>query len=162
MHSKFLQSLTFLLFWGTLCLLIAFLAPIISPQNPYDLTQLYLQNSHMPPTLLSKWSYEPFVLGSDGQGRCMYSAILYGLRISLYVGLSSTVISAVFGTLLGLVAGYVGGRTDALIMRIADIQLSFPIWNSDFKSLLLISQSPISSNSRGTIKFDFLAGRKYY
>jgi peptide/nickel transport system permease protein len=109
-----------------LCLLIAFLAPIISPQNPYDLTQLYLQNSYMPPTLLSQWSYEPFVLGSDGQGRCMYSAILYGIRISLYVGLSSTVISAVFGTLLGLVAGYVGGRTDALIMRIADIQLSFP------------------------------------
>jgi peptide/nickel transport system permease protein len=109
-----------------LCLLIAFLATIISPQNPYDLTQLYLQNSYMPPTLLSKWSYEPFVLGSDGQGRCMYSAILYGMRISLYVGLSSTVISAVFGTLLGLVAGYVGGRTDALIMRIADIQLSFP------------------------------------
>jgi peptide/nickel transport system permease protein len=109
-----------------LCLLIAFLAPIISPQNPYDLTQLYLQNSYMPPTLLSQWSYEPFVLGSDGQGRCMYSAILYGMRISLYVGLSSTVISAVFGTLLGLVAGYVGGRTDALIMRIADIQLSFP------------------------------------
>ena len=109
-----------------LCLLMAFLAPIISPQNPYDLTQLYLQNSYMPPTLLSKWSYEPFVLGSDGQGRCMYSAILYGLRISLYVGLSSTVISAVFGTVLGLVAGYLGGRTDALIMRIADIQLSFP------------------------------------
>ncbi|MFO7736904.1 MAG: ABC transporter permease [Desulfatiglandaceae bacterium] len=109
-----------------LCLLIAFLAPLISPQNPYDLSQLYLQNSHMSPTLLSKWSYEPFVLGSDGQGRCMYSAILYGLRISLYVGLSSTVISAAFGTFLGLVSGYVGGRTDALIMRIADIQLSFP------------------------------------
>lgn len=109
-----------------LCLLIAFLAPLISPQNPYDLAQLYLQNSHMSPTLLSKWSYEPFVLGSDGQGRCMYSAILYGLRISLYVGLSSTVISAAFGTFLGLVSGYVGGRTDALIMRIADIQLSFP------------------------------------
>jgi len=109
-----------------LCLLIAFLAPLISPQNPYDLSQLYLQKSHMSPTLLSKWSYEPFVLGSDGQGRCMYSAILYGLRISLYVGLSSTVISAAFGTFLGLVSGYVGGRTDALIMRIADIQLSFP------------------------------------
>jgi len=109
-----------------LCLLIAVLAPLISPQNPYDLSQLYLQNSHMSPTLLSKWSYEPFVLGSDGQGRCMYSAILYGLRISLYVGLSSTVISAAFGTFLGLVSGYVGGRTDALIMRIADIQLSFP------------------------------------
>jgi peptide/nickel transport system permease protein len=108
------------------CVLAALLAPVISPQNPYDLIQLFLHNSHMPPTLLSKWSYEPFVLGSDGQGRCMYSAILYGLRISLYVGLSSTIISAVFGTVLGLVAGYVGGRTDAFIMRIADIQLSFP------------------------------------
>ena len=109
-----------------LCLLFAFLAPVLSPQDPYDLTQLYLQNSHMAPTVLSKWSYGQFMLGSDGQGRCMYSAILYGLRISLYVGLASTVISSVFGTLVGLLAGYAGGRTDAVIMRIADIQLSFP------------------------------------
>ena len=66
------------------------------------------------------------MLGSDGQGRCLYSAILYGLRISLYVGLASTLASVVFGTILGLAAGYLGGRTDAVIMRLADIQLSFP------------------------------------
>lgn len=119
--SGIMGAVTTLLF-----LLAAVLAPMISPQNPYDLTQLYLQNSHKPPTLLTDWAYESFVLGSDGQGRCMFSAILYGLRISLYVGLSSTIISALFGTLLGLAAGYLGGRTDALIMRIADIQLSFP------------------------------------
>jgi peptide/nickel transport system permease protein len=108
------------------CLLASLTAPLISPQNPYDLTQLYLENSYMAPTLTQRWSYTHFMLGSDGQGRCMYSAILYGLRISLYVGLASTIISAIFGTLMGLVSGYLGGRTDAVIMRIADIQLSFP------------------------------------
>lgn len=109
-----------------LCLLAAILAPLISPQNPYDLKQLFLQNSYKGPTLFNEWSYQAFMLGSDGQGRCMFSAILYGLRISLYVGLMSTVLSAFFGTLMGLIAGYTGGKTDALIMRIADIQLSFP------------------------------------
>jgi peptide/nickel transport system permease protein len=109
-----------------LCVLAALLAPLISPQNPYDLVQLYLKNSYMPPTLPTHWSYEQFMLGSDGQGRCMFSTILYGLRLSLYVGLASTVISALVGTLLGLLAGYAGGKTDAVIMRIADIQLSFP------------------------------------
>ena len=109
-----------------LCLVAALFAPWLSPQDPYELEQLFLKNSYMAPTLLKDWSFEPFILGSDGQGRCMYSAILYGLRISLYVGLASTLFSAIFGTLMGLLAGYLGGRTDALIMRVADIQLSFP------------------------------------
>ncbi len=132
------------------CLSAALLAPFLSPQNPYDLAQLYLQNSFMRPTLFSNWTYESFMLGSDGQGRCMFSAILYGLRISLYVGLASTIISAVVGTLLGLLAGYTGGRTDSVIMRIADIQLSFPailialvimvIWGQGlFKIIIAIS-----------------------
>jgi len=110
------------------CVLIlaAFLAPVISPQNPYDLTQLFLEKSNLPPALFSEMSRSEFMLGSDSQGRDMFSAILYGLRISLYVGLASTVLSAAFGTMLGLLAGYAGGRTDAVIMRIADIQLSFP------------------------------------
>jgi len=110
------------------CVLIlaAFLAPVISPQNPYDLTQLFLEKSNLPPALFSEMSRSEFMLGSDSQGRDMFSAILYGLRISLYVGLASTVLSAAFGTILGLLAGYAGGRTDAVIMRIADIQLSFP------------------------------------
>ena len=108
------------------CVLAALGAPLFSPQDPYDLTQLALQNSHMPPSLFQRWAYEAFVLGSDGQGRCMLSAILYGMRISLAVGLASTLLAATVGTFLGLVAGYSGGRTDAVIMRLADIQLSFP------------------------------------
>ena len=126
--SEFKESKSGVLGAGltVVCLLAALLAPVISPQNPYDLSQLYLQNSYLPPDILTEWSYKTFMLGSDGQGRCMYSAILYGLRISLYVGLASTLASAVFGTLLGLTAGYMGGRTDAVIMRLADIQLSFP------------------------------------
>jgi len=105
-----------------LLILVALFAPLISPQNPYDLTQLFLEDSNLAP----KWTLGKFMLGSDGQGRDLYSAILYGLRVSLYVGLSSTAISAIFGTLMGLLAGYMGGKTDAIIMRIADIQLSFP------------------------------------
>jgi peptide/nickel transport system permease protein len=102
--------------------LAALLAPFLSPQDPYDLTQLFLKYSNLPP----KWTLGIFMLGSDGQGRDLYSAILYGLRVSLYVGMASTVLSAVFGTLAGVLAGYMRGRTDAVIMRIADIQLSFP------------------------------------
>lgn len=109
-----------------LLILVALLAPVISPQDPYDLTQLYLDKSNLAPTLCTEWSYSNFMLGSDSQGRDMYSAILYGLRISLYVGVASTVLSAAFGTMMGLLAGYAGGRTDAIIMRLADIQLSFP------------------------------------
>lgn len=108
------------------CILAALLAPFISPQNPYDLSQLFLQNSYLSPTLFTKWSYGPFILGSEGQGRCMLSAILYGMQISLLVGVSSTVLAATVGTFLGLLAGYAGGKTDAFIMRLADIQLSFP------------------------------------
>ena len=101
---------------------VALTASWISPQNPYDLSQLYLENSNLAP----QWQFGQFMLGSDGQGRDLLSAILYGLRVSLYVGLSSTLISAVFGTLMGLAAGYLGGKTDMVIMRLADIQLSFP------------------------------------
>ncbi|WP_148154641.1 ABC transporter permease [Sulfurovum sp. NBC37-1] len=88
-------------------------------QNPYELTQLYLQNSFKPPS-------HAFWLGTDEQGRDIYSAILYGLRTSLYVGVVSTVLSVIAGVFLGLVSGYYGGWIDTLIMRIADIQLSFP------------------------------------
>jgi peptide/nickel transport system permease protein len=108
------------------CLLAALLAPWISPQDPYDLASLFLENSFRPPHWFTGGEGFPFVLGGDGQGRCMLSAMLYGLRISLYVGLVSTILSMAVGTLLGLLAGYAGGRTDAFIMRVADIQLSFP------------------------------------
>lgn len=150
--QEFRESKSGLIGAGVTLLFIAaaLLAPVISPQNPYDLTQLFLENSNLAPTLFEKWSYSQFMLGTDGQGRDLYSAILYGLRVSLYVGLASTVLSAAFGTLMGLVAGYMGGKTDAFIMRIADIQLSFPailialvimsIWGQGlFKIIIAIS-----------------------
>lgn len=96
------------------------LAPsVFSPQDPYDLAQLYLKNSFQPPS-------DNFFLGTDEQGRDIFSAIMYGLRVSLYVGLSSTILSVIIGFSLGLISGYYGGWVDTIIMRIADIQLSFP------------------------------------
>ena len=101
-----------------LCVFALF-PPLFSYQNPYDLTQLFLENSFQPPN-------HNFWLGTDEQGRDIYSAMIYGLRISLYVGLASTVLSVIIGYTLGLISGYYGGWVDTIIMRIADIQLSFP------------------------------------
>jgi peptide/nickel transport system permease protein len=105
--------------------LVAILAPVISPQNPYDLAQIDVLDSKLPPGEKSA-SGMTFWLGTDDQGRDMLSAIFYGLRISLVVGASSTALALVIGLTLGLLAAYVGGRVDGLIMRIVDIQLSFP------------------------------------
>ena len=108
-----------------LILLAATLAPLISPQNPYDLAQLDILDSKLAPGAhgmdgMTYW------LGTDEQGRDMLSAILYGLRISLGVSALSTVAALAIGMMIGLVAAYAGGWLDALIMRIVDIQLSFP------------------------------------
>jgi peptide/nickel transport system permease protein len=106
-------------------LLIAILAPLISPQNPYDLAQLDVMDSRLPPGSANA-SGGIFWLGSDDQGRDMLSAIFYGLRISLIVGIASTAIGVAIGLVTGLAAAYFGGKTEGFIMRIADIQLSFP------------------------------------
>lgn len=108
-----------------LCFLGALLAPWIAPHQPFDLKTLDLLDSLLPPIWLreGKWAY---LLGTDSQGRDMLSAILYGARISLLVGVSSVLFSLLLGISLGLLAGYAGGKTDACIMRIADIQLAFP------------------------------------
>ena len=108
-----------------LVILAAILAPFISPQNPYDLAQLDVMDSRLEPgsKALTGGTYW---LGTDDQGRDMLSAIFYGLRISLMVGAVSTIIALSIGLAMGLTAGYVGGKTEAVIMRIADIQLSFP------------------------------------
>jgi peptide/nickel transport system permease protein len=106
---------------------IALLAPWVSPQQPYDLSQINLMDSAQPPG--TAWSEAPgrhYLLGTDPQGRDMLSTIFYGLRISLFVGLASTAAALAIGLALGLLAGYAGGRTEAFIMRAADIQLSFP------------------------------------
>jgi peptide/nickel transport system permease protein len=109
----------------TIIMLIAIFAPLISPQNPYDLGQLDVMDSRLPPGSASPTG-GTFWLGTDDQGRDMLSAIFYGLRISLSVGVIATVIALAIGLALGLVAAYFGGRTETVIMRIADIQLSFP------------------------------------
>ncbi|KJK24635.1 peptide ABC transporter permease [Burkholderiaceae bacterium 16] len=105
--------------------LIALLAPWLSPQNPYDLATLNVLDSRMAPGEKSDDGMT-FLLGSDEQGRDILSAVMYGLRISIGVGVVSTVIALLLGATLGLIAGFLGGRVEAIIMRVADLQLSFP------------------------------------
>jgi len=107
-------------------LVIALTAPLISPQDPYDLAQLDIMDSRLEPGEVSLGTGMTFWLGTDDQGRDMLSGIFYGLRISLFVGAASTGVAVIIGASLGLLAAYFGGRVDALIMRIVDIQLSFP------------------------------------
>jgi peptide/nickel transport system permease protein len=103
--------------------LAALAAPLIAPQNPFDLASFDLLDAHLPPIWLHG-SDPRFLLGTDSQGRDLLSAIVYGTRISLAVGLLAVAIQAAIGIPLGLIAGYVGGRVDSLIARIADVQLS--------------------------------------
>ena len=108
-----------------LLILSAVFAGVIAPHNPFDLASIDLMDSELPPA----WTEDGearFLLGTDNLGRDIYSTILYGMRISLLVGFASVVLSAVIGIAAGLAAGYIGGKVDAVIMRIADIQLSFP------------------------------------
>lgn len=103
----------------------AILAPVISPQDPYDLAQLDVLDSRLPPGARSAGG-QTYWLGTDEQGRDVLSAIFYGLRISLGVGAISTLAALAVGLAVGLAAGYFGGRIDAAVMRIVDLQLSFP------------------------------------
>jgi peptide/nickel transport system permease protein len=105
--------------------LAAIFANFIAPQDPYDLAQLDIMDGRLPPGSVSGAGYT-YWLGTDDQGRDMLSGILYGLRISLGVGVGSAICACVVGTALGLFAAYAGGRTDAAIMRLVDLQLSFP------------------------------------
>lgn len=104
---------------------VALCAPFISPQDPYDLKQLDIMDSKLAPGAKGG-SGTIFLLGTDDQGRDMLSAIFHGLRISLGVGVLSTVAALAIGILAGLIAAYAGGWTDAVIMRVVDLQLSFP------------------------------------
>jgi peptide/nickel transport system permease protein len=114
-----------LLILALLCI-VALFAPWIAPQDPYDLGALDVLDSRLRPGSISSNLKLTFILGTDAQGRDMLSAILYGIRISVAVGAVSTVIALAIGLCLGLVAGYYGGRVESIIMRVADIQLSFP------------------------------------
>ncbi|MFN3630852.1 MAG: ABC transporter permease, partial [Casimicrobiaceae bacterium] len=108
-----------------LCIAGAVFAPWLAPHNPYDLAQISLMNANLPP-VFQRGGTSEFLLGTDQQGRDILSTIMYGSRVSLLVAVCATVMSMLIGVALGLVAGYVGGRLDSFIMRVADIQLSFP------------------------------------
>jgi peptide/nickel transport system permease protein len=104
---------------------VAFFAPLISPQDPYDLMQVDFLDSELPPGSIGGMG-QTYLLGTDANGRDMLSALFYGLRSSFMVALTSLCFALVFGTLMGLISAYAGRRIDGLIMRIVDIQMSFP------------------------------------
>ena len=109
-----------------LMVLSAVFANFIAPTNPFAPASLNLMNGFTPPMEANMFTGEKFLLGTDDQGRDLFSAILYGLRVSLFVGMMAVGLAMVLGVLLGLIAGYVGGWLDTLIMRLADIQMTFP------------------------------------
>jgi peptide/nickel transport system permease protein len=106
--------------------LMAFLAPLLAPHTPFDPATLSLSDGLKPPVLVSPDGDWSFPLGTDDQGRDVLSAIMYGTRLSLIVGFAAVVVAMLIGITAGLVSGYVGGAVDAVIMRIADVQLTFP------------------------------------
>ena len=106
-------------------LLSGVLAPIISPYNPYDAMNIDIMNAETPPFWVEDGNSN-FLLGTDIQGRDLLSTMIYGLRLSLIIGCGAVLLQALLGIMVGLVAGYIGGKVDSLLMRMADIQLSFP------------------------------------
>jgi peptide/nickel transport system permease protein len=120
------SPVTIVAFLVTVTLFVcALFAPWIAPYNTYDLASLNLLDAYLPPAW-AEGGDPRYLLGTDDQGRDVLSAMIFGLRISLLVGFSGVLIAAVVGTALGLISGYLGGWVDALIMRIADVQLTFP------------------------------------
>jgi len=109
----------------TIFVFAALLAPLLAPQDPYDLAQLDIMDGRLPPGSESM-SGMVYLIGTDTQGRDLFSAILYGLRTSILVGISSAAIALVIGATIGLISAYAGGRLDSFLMRVVDIQLSFP------------------------------------
>ena len=108
------------------CVLGAVLAPLLAPHNPFDLASLNLLDAFKPPAWAADGGGGAILLGTDDQGRDVLSAIMYGARVSLLVGVAAVVFSTLLGVAVGLLAGYVGGAVDAVLMRIADVQLTFP------------------------------------
>ena len=122
LHNRIAQIAAFI---ALLCIGGAMLSPWIAPTDPYDISSLDIMDSMLPPM----WNAEGdarFLIGTDDQGRDLFSAILYGTRLSLFVGLLSIGFASILGVSVGLMAGYFGGRFDAIMMRIADVQLSLP------------------------------------
>ncbi|NHC60019.1 ABC transporter permease [Paenalcaligenes suwonensis] len=128
----------------------------IAPHDPFDLASINLLDYLLPPA----WEADgqsTYLLGTDSQGRDLFSALLYGTRISLLIGFASVALAMVVGIVLGLIAGYAGGRVDALIMRIADIQLSFP---AILIALLIdgVARAAVPADMLESIAFPVLVG----
>jgi len=121
-HSPYALGAAFVFL---LCVGSAVFAPWVAPHNPFDLRTLNLLDAFTPPSWTDRGN-KTYFLGTDDQGRDILSTILFGARISLAVGICAVLLSMALGVSLGLLAGYVGGKTDAFIMRVADVQLSFP------------------------------------
>jgi len=124
---SFKQDKTAIFSLAVLLVLLAtgLLAPVVSPYDPYDPANIDIMNSELPPS----WTQDgeaAFLLGTDIQGRDLLSTMIYGLRLSILIGCGAVVLQGFLGVVVGLLAGYLGGKIDALLMRIADIQLSFP------------------------------------
>lgn len=108
-----------------LLFLIGTCAPLISPYNPYNPEDIDIMNSEIPPAWVKDGNSD-FILGTDVQGRDLLSTMIYGLRLSILIGVGAVMLQAILGIIVGLISGYIGGRIDSILMRMADIQLSFP------------------------------------
>lgn len=106
-------------------LLLSILAPVVSPYDPYDAMNIDIMNSEIPPSWMEEGEKD-FILGTDIQGRDLLSTMIHGLRVSVLIGCGAVILQALIGIVVGLLAGYMGGRIDSILMRMADIQLSFP------------------------------------
>ncbi|MGI9351195.1 MAG: ABC transporter permease [Rhizobiaceae bacterium] len=137
MFTNFLQSDFFWSFKKSPVAIVSFIvvivlvfsavfAPLLTAHDPFDPGTLNLMNGFSKPMTPNQFTGESFILGTDDQGRDIFAAILYGMRISLFVGFAAVILAMTLGILLGMLAAYAGGRTDAIVMRIADIQLTFP------------------------------------
>jgi peptide/nickel transport system permease protein len=122
-----------------LIVVLAVVAPLVTPQNPYDLAHLVLRDARRPPGYVGSAGYAHW-LGTDSQGRDLLSAIIYGLRISLQMGVIAGAVAFALGALVGCTAAYVGGRVESLAMRLVDLQLSFPAILLAFVMAALLGQ----------------------
>lgn len=124
----FRRSPVALLSFAVVCVLVlsAVFAPLVASTNPFDPASLNLMDGFTPPMEPNAFTGSSFLMGTDDQGRDVFSTILYGMRISLFVGAAAVLFAMVLGIVLGLLSGYFGGWTDTIIMRVADVQLTFP------------------------------------
>ncbi|MEQ9694390.1 ABC transporter permease [Shimia sp. SDUM112013] len=124
----FKRSPVAIISFAVVCVLVlsAVFAPWIAPTNPFDPSSLNLMDGFTPPMEPNAFTQNTFLMGTDDQGRDVFSTILYGMRVSLFVGVSAVLFAMILGIVLGLVSGYFGGWTETIIMRVADVQLTFP------------------------------------